>query len=297
MESDRSRLKRVKWGAGKRLTFGSIVCLSADQFQTMLIGTIAERNVKDLCNGVVFVSFENAKVNSVQFNCYYEMIESPAYYEPYKNVLGVLKCMDEKSLPFQKYLLNHGHNEVPPPKYLRNRNFKFNFSSAIKRVDKTCVEHSDEVTTRNIQDLILNPSSWPSADQLGLDESQYGALKTALTKEFAVIQGPPGTGKTFIGVLIVQLLLANKYIPYVYFENQLPDFQPSRKLLWEGPILIVCYSNHALDQFLEEIIKRYPDNAHWNKIVRLGGRCSSENEVLKQCQLSEIMRRSCYWNE
>ena len=49
---------------------------------------------------------------------------------------------------------------------------------------------------------ILNLDSWPSAEDLDLDDSQFRALQMALTKEFAVIQGPPGTGKTYIGLKV-----------------------------------------------------------------------------------------------
>jgi MoxR-like ATPase len=49
---------------------------------------------------------------------------------------------------------------------------------------------------------VLDLRRWPSKEQLGLDESQYEALKIALTREVAVIQGPPGTGKTFLGLKV-----------------------------------------------------------------------------------------------
>ena len=49
---------------------------------------------------------------------------------------------------------------------------------------------------------LLDTRSWPSAEQLDLDNSQLEAVKMALTKEFAVIQGPPGTGKTYIGLKV-----------------------------------------------------------------------------------------------
>ena len=48
-----------------------------------------------------------------------------------------------------------------------------------------------------------------------------------------------------------------------------------------GPILLTCYTNHALDQFVGHI------QEYTNNIVRLGGRCSEEfnkykiNEVAK----------------
>lgn len=41
------------------------------------------------------------------------------------------------------------------------------------------------------------------------------------------------------------------------------------------PILVVCYTNHALDQFLEGISGFCP-----NDIVRVGGRCKNE-QLLK----------------
>ena len=43
------------------------------------------------------------------------------------------------------------------------------------------------------QDVILTDyDTWPSADELGMDESQYNAFQAALTREISVIQGPPG---------------------------------------------------------------------------------------------------------
>ena len=57
---------------------------------------------------------------------------------------------------------------------------------------------------------VLDVSNWPSGKQLGLDSSQVGALKSALTNELSIIQGPPGTGKTFVGLMIVKILLHNR---------------------------------------------------------------------------------------
>uniref|UniRef100_H2Y581 AAA+ ATPase domain-containing protein n=1 Tax=Ciona savignyi TaxID=51511 RepID=H2Y581_CIOSA len=96
---------------------------------------------------------------------------------------------------------------------------------------------------------------WPSAS-FGLDKSQLHALQTALTNEVALIQGPPGTGKTYIGLKVMRLLLANQ-------EPRI--FDP------KNPILVVCYTNHALDQFLEGILK-----FNRSGIIRVGGRCKSK---------------------
>ncbi|CAG9814752.1 unnamed protein product [Phaedon cochleariae] len=67
-----------------------------------------------------------------------------------------------------------------------------------------------------------------------LNGSQVTAFKAALSQEISVIQGPPGTGKTFLGLKIADTLLRNKE---AWFNHT--------------PMLVICYTNHALDQFLE----------------------------------------------
>ena len=81
---------------------------------------------------------------------------------------------------------------------------------------------------------------WPDKESLGLNKSQMGAFKVALTKQLAVIQGPPGTGKTYVGLKIARALLDNASL----WENE-------KK---ESPVLMVSYTNHALDQFLEGLL-------------------------------------------
>ena len=81
-----------------------------------------------------------------------------------------------------------------------------------------------------------------------LDQSQLNAIKLVFQNEIALIQGPPGTGKTYMAEILTSLLLQNI----------------------NSPILVVCYTNHALDQFIERIMK-YTD-----QIIRVGGRCNSE---------------------
>jgi len=50
-----------------------------------------------------------------------------------------------------------------------------------------------------------------------------------------------GTGKTYLGVKIAELLLHNRSVWCPQTEEN-------------SPILMVCQTNHALDQFLEHII-------------------------------------------
>ena len=86
----------------------------------------------------------------------------------------------------------------------------------------------------------------PSHVDLRLDPSQCEALYAALTRKVAVIQGPPGTGKTFLGLKVVQVLLQNCQ----YWRNPAQQETEGKK---PAPILVICYTNHALDQFLEGI--------------------------------------------
>ncbi|CAG8609789.1 6792_t:CDS:10, partial [Diversispora eburnea] len=86
------------------------------------------------------------------------------------------------------------------------------------------------------------------------------ALVSSLCREVALIEGPPGTGKSYIGVGIMRALLA-------------PENRKTTKI---GPILTICYTNHALDNFLED------------NIVRIGSR--SKSEVISQFSLEEKCR-------
>ena len=101
----------------------------------------------------------------------------------------------------------------------------------------------------------LDVDIWPTSEEIGLDKHQYNALKTALTKKFCVIQGPPGTGKTFLGLKIVEVLLTNMDKYQYYIRN---------------PILVICFTNHALDQFLEGILEFN------TRVIRVGGQSRSE---------------------
>ena len=86
-----------------------------------------------------------------------------------------------------------------------------------------------------------------SEDGVILDDSQINAVKMALTQRVAIIQGPPGTGKTFIGVQLVKLTMAIRSRP-------------------RTPILVLTYKNHALDEFMKQMLRIYPEG-----VVHVGG--------------------------
>ncbi|THH18626.1 hypothetical protein EW146_g2397 [Bondarzewia mesenterica] len=88
-----------------------------------------------------------------------------------------------------------------------------------------------------------------------LDKAQANSLVSGLSQRVSLIQGPPGTGKSFIGALLAKVL---------------HDFA-------KQTILVVCYTNHALDQFLEDLLDIGIPEA---SIVRLGGKSSARTANL-----------------
>ncbi|KAI0118538.1 hypothetical protein F4776DRAFT_258264 [Hypoxylon sp. NC0597] len=165
----------------------------------------------------------------------------------FQHTLVALQQMARKSnVPFDDLLapterkVERNTTVVGAPHYTTQPGFTFNLSCLTK--DKTALQHSPRTP---LDPQVLSNHS-------PLDPTQSSALLNTLSRKLALIQGPPGTGKSFTGEKIIKALLANK--------NQ-------AKL---GPILCVCYTNHALDQLLVHL-KR--DGV---KIVRIGSRSKSE---------------------
>ncbi|OJJ44977.1 hypothetical protein ASPZODRAFT_70336 [Penicilliopsis zonata CBS 506.65] len=105
-----------------------------------------------------------------------------------------------------------------------------------------------------------------------LDPSQLESLCSGLKQRLSLIQGPPGTGKSFIGALLAKVL-----------HDQTKE-----------TILVMCYTNHALDQFLEDFLDI---GIQASAIVRLGSQCTPRTEFLRlQGQTSSYRRSTQSWN-
>ncbi|KAF4519885.1 hypothetical protein B566_EDAN005226 [Ephemera danica] len=239
INSSKSKLNRIDWKSSKRLMHNSLVCFTCNNFKTLLLATVRDRSFKHLSKGFVYVDFCE-KYNENIYNSTYMMFESEVYFEPYYHVLKTLQNLYSFSFPMSKYLVS-----ACPDSYLPNYSAMPNKAENVMYVLQG-VDSSFQVT-------LLEESTWPTPAQMGLDPSQLVALQAGLTQELAVIQGPPGTGKTFIGLKIAQILLS-----------------PPQNSYRRGPILIVCFTNHALDQFLEGIVN------FTSKLIRVGGQSKSD---------------------
>ncbi|EHK96147.1 putative protein CbxX, chromosomal [Glarea lozoyensis 74030] len=86
--------------------------------------------------------------------------------------------------------------------------------------------------------------------RIELDETQAQSVINGLICPLTVIRGPPGTGKSFLGSFLVKLIL--KYT--------------------DLKILVVSFKNHALDDFLEELLNL---GVNPQDMVRLGSKARS----------------------
>ncbi|GBF88382.1 hypothetical protein Rsub_01094 [Raphidocelis subcapitata] len=145
------------------------------------------------------------------------------------------------------------------------------------------------------------PESFPLDALLAgstFDAAQARALRAALTQEVVLVQGPPGTGKTYLGTQLVRLLLGNTRNSRPGIRGALaaagrappaaaPPAGPRREAAAPdvGPLLVVTYTNHALDDFLERLL-----DAGVTEIARVGGR--SRSERLAPFNLRELQSKS-----
>ncbi|KAG8442586.1 hypothetical protein GDO86_011395 [Hymenochirus boettgeri] len=266
---DICNLSQVRWENSRRLLYGALVCLSKDNFNKMFFATVADRSVRDLEKGIITLMFsEESRQALASYNVNYTflMVEATAYFEAYRHVLEGLKEMVDTEIPFQNYIV-HCDTVMCPPHYLSENRSGYSIEKLLKhsnsRQNKGHLNIFKQTYKSDFDVLRFN--TWPTKEDLELDESQYEAFRMSLTSELAIVQGPPGTGKTYVGLKIIYTLLENSAI-------------------WKtgkNPILVVCYTNHALDQFLEGILKYVECD-----IVRVGSRSSSE--ILQERSLSKI---------
>ncbi|GFS28363.1 NFX1-type zinc finger-containing protein 1 [Trichonephila inaurata madagascariensis] len=276
-----NNFSKIKWEYSKRFLTGSLLCLSSDDFKTMLFATVARREPKDLRNGFLLLRFEELSDEVLTLSPLrsFVVVETSAYFEAYRHNLHALHRLEESKLPMKPYIVEV-QKGVGIPQYLHKSVTYDMRPLLIPLEDKYVIHHVDtsgEVTTNynfpsEIEHKakavpIFEDDHWPTYSELKLDPSQYAAIKAAVTKEFAIIQGPPGTGKTFIGLRIAQLLLHN-----------MGKWNSKSK----SPILVVCYTNHALDQFLEGLL------LFTRRIVRVGGR--GTNEAISKYQLNNLKK-------
>ena len=121
-------VKHVNWEkSNKLLKFGSLLCLSADDFYNILFATVENRSPSDLRCGELEVRFEGIeleKLNQViQEKEKFDMVESPAFFETYRHVLEGLQKIQPDELPFQEHIVKCNRNVGPPGYEIKTNGF------------------------------------------------------------------------------------------------------------------------------------------------------------------------------
>ncbi|KAK4699754.1 hypothetical protein P7C70_g6504, partial [Phenoliferia sp. Uapishka_3] len=183
----------------------------------------------------------------------------PATITPF---LAQLQTAEPSSIPFANVIARTTEaglhlTDLDPPRYARNPAFRFNLTSLLRP------ESAHSSLSLDVNDSTsVSRAKVVLAETSELDHSQADALIHCLQNEVAMVEGPPGTGKSWVGVKLVRTLLQNNI----------------------SPIMVVCYTNHALDQFLEHLLSDVT-----SKIIRCGS--SSKSEKLQEHTLYEQSRR------
>ncbi|KAG5499079.1 hypothetical protein GH5_03781 [Leishmania sp. Ghana 2012 LV757] len=97
-------------------------------------------------------------------------------------------------------------------------------------------------------------------NQFALDEGQKAVMRQLPVSRMILVQGPPGTGKSFIGCRVVeayvrykQLVASGDILQKVSIDmlrsTRLEDLLPH-----VGPMVVITYKNHALDEFLLDLL-------------------------------------------
>ncbi|KAL8365909.1 hypothetical protein RB595_004608 [Gaeumannomyces hyphopodioides] len=277
--------RQAWWEESKRLEQGTMVCFvcAVGGRPTPLLLVVSDKStdpleddnlVSDAHRGTISTRLATPERKDLELlTCIYHhkingiLIDLPDLIPAtFKPILENLQNMMLSTLPFRTWIIpdlastRSPPGVIPPPRYARRAGFAFHLDSILQDRDGslTLPATVSKGDTTLLSRLVA---------ETGLDRGQAAALIAALTTEYALLQGPPGTGKSYLGVKLLQVLLACK---------QSADL---------GPIVVICYTNHALDQFLEHLRA-----VGINGIIRIGGRSRSKD--LDDCNLAEVSRRT-----
>lgn len=288
------------WEQCKRLQVGALVCMvdaaGMIQFCTVAESTLRAKPKKDNKHSHVneanahhgkrpltlsfsrehlyvrlhLVSNSAADVRQVLQWCH-EIEPGPArYLVEFPGVLlasfkHTLEALQKRSLKPEMPFLDLVAPEAPPPTHDGELEISAPLFAQAPgfQFDLTCLAQDG-------QPFSARPGSFPSANEVssrtGLDNTQAEAFLNTLSRELSLIQGPPGTGKSYTGEKIVKALVANK------------------KKARLGPIICVCYTNHALDQLLEHVL-----DDGTKSIIRVGS--SSKSKRLEGLNLRKVSEK------
>ena len=264
--------KKIKFT--KRMINGSLVIITNNEFKDYLLTTVAYNpyiEKKILENSKDKKRLNKLKLFNIpkepKYRIKLELINiSPESFKFLIQNRTNLQLFESRAY-FQSYVhvLHRLQNMVIKELPFENEIIKADFNNLLINNERKEFKYGNDII-RPYED------KYPLFLESKLDDSQLKAIKHCLTSKIALIQGPPGTGKTHVGSIITNILIQN--------------------LKKNSKILVVCFTNHALDQFLESILK---ENHIEDSIVRIGGRC--KNEIVKKLVLNSEKYKSFQYRD
>ncbi|KAI0696188.1 hypothetical protein BC835DRAFT_1272285 [Cytidiella melzeri] len=264
--NDDRKKRYAYWEHSKRLQSGSLVVLIIIAGETIrsYLGVVSS-NSKDIAESSkasedivqIQVSFFDSEVEwmalrnenmSNNASSYAILLDNSVMYEASRPFLERLQSIEPTEIPFSRYIARHdsiADVQVLPPKYATAPRFKFKLQCLAAKGSThviTDLDISQPMAVETARRQLQHGST--------LDPSQVDAVINSLIREVSLVQGPPGTGKSYTGREILKVLFASKV----------------------KPIVLIAYTNHALDHMLTEIL----DSNITTNMVRLGSRSSDE---------------------
>ncbi|KAH8810584.1 P-loop containing nucleoside triphosphate hydrolase protein [Xylogone sp. PMI_703] len=234
----------------KYLKHGSLACLIADEEVTTLGALVREEDLLAQQPPVICLQIPAANTErALRRIRKAKNIKLVQLSTALFSYAPILKQLKEiRELPFEDEILCwHAGSRLKPP--------ECKFSSDIEELAKKLLHNPSD----DIQDALKLPQS------TRLDKSQAECFLSGIQRRLCLIQGPPGTGKSFIGALLTKAF-------YCHSDEQ---------------ILILSYKNHALDQFLDDIISMGTPRSD---IVRLGSKAAPSVRDLSMKDATSLVK-------
>ncbi|GKY97164.1 hypothetical protein MPSEU_000674800 [Mayamaea pseudoterrestris] len=224
----------------------------------------------------------------------------PDYFEAGLPV-AIIDCMTfvPEWVPVLRALDRQRHEKLP---FENGRHLNLQKDSPIPRTDmnlEMLLSATDSVDYRPLMDEMIANSQLEPIREIRRDESlrltlssklqhlvtvttldkmQLISFVEALRDPVHLTQGPPGTGKSYLGVVLVRALML---IRDLWIKKSAS--------VGASPILVLSYKNHAIDEFLVDLVAAEP-SLNGRHLIRIGGQCKDD-------RLLQYSERSAYQSD
>ncbi|KAL8011384.1 putative P-loop containing nucleoside triphosphate hydrolase, DNA2/NAM7 helicase, AAA [Plasmopara halstedii] len=276
-----NKSRKELWEKTGRLPYNGMVALVAyiDGSLEVIFCQIVSREIDNLVKDIAEITLKPFEVqdftlfelwqhsSSIRPQCRILLLEfNKIFYIAYEPVLRALQTLEPSILPFLEYLApetapRQGAIDMEAPLYCLTDNFTFDLSSVIRTYPNLAVDRPQSLHLKPLEQNSRDTCEAALVRYSALERDQAKALVEALSSRVACIQGLPGTGKSYIGSMLTNIIIEAKI----------------------SPVLVVCYTNHALDQFLCHLLDIGITN-----LVRIGGQCKEPR--LEKYNLNNLPR-------